>query len=150
MRALAETAVALAACALLVMMGVTVADVVGRNLADLAVPGFVEIVELSMVATTFLGIGAAFLAGGHITVSLLDSLAPPPVSLLMRRMAGVVAVLAMAGLTALAGRELADALYWSDTTVDLGIPVSAHWLTITGGFALGTICAVAALRSPPP
>lgn len=129
------------------MMGATVADVAARNLLGLAVPGVIEIVEMAMIWCTFAGIAAAFAAGGHITVDLVDTLAPQRAARAVRLAAALATVAGMAGLTALAVRELTDALEWGDTTVVLGLPHSAFWVAIAAGYGCGAFAALAAVRT---
>lgn len=135
----------MAGLALLVMMGATVADVIGRQAFNSPLPGVVEIVELSMVWTTFLGLAAAFFIGGHIAVDLADAALGPVAGRRLRAFAATVATLLCGVLAWLAYRELLDAIDWGDTTVDLGIPHTAFWIAIFGGFLLGTTLSFARL-----
>jgi len=62
----------LAAVALALMVCVTMADVLLRNLFNIPVLGTYDIVETLMVFVVFLGIGEAFLDDTHITVDVID------------------------------------------------------------------------------
>src|SRR5688572_13549718 len=57
--------------ALVLMMGVTVADVVLRNLFSMVVPGSMEINGLLMIVVALSTLGAVELARGHINVDML-------------------------------------------------------------------------------
>lgn len=142
---LCEPLIVLAGVALLAMMGVTVADVVARNVFSTPLQGVVEMVEFAMVWCTFAGIAAAFFLGGHITVDLVDAVAGEGVRRAVTLLAAALATAGMAALTFLAYRELLDALDWGDTTVDLGIPLWLYWVAITGGFLLGALLCLARL-----
>ncbi len=61
-----------AGVALALMVCVTMADVLLRNLFGIPVLGTYDIVETLMVFVVFLGIGEAFLDDTHITVDIID------------------------------------------------------------------------------
>jgi TRAP-type C4-dicarboxylate transport system permease small subunit len=63
----------LCAVILMIMMGLTVADVLGRYLLTAPVPGATELTELLLAAVVFLGLPAAGLDGDHIAVDVLTS-----------------------------------------------------------------------------
>lgn len=128
------------------MMGATVVDVIGRHLFGAPLQGVVEIVEISMVAATFLGIAAASFAGAHIVVDLVDT-AMPRAAAAIAALASAASLLIFAALAWLTTRELLDAIDWGDTTVDLGIPHTAYWAFILAGFAFGTVAALLRLLS---
>lgn len=138
-RAVAEPLIALAGLALLTMMGATVWDVFARRILSAPLPGVVEIVEFAMVWCTFAGIAAAAFLGAHITVDIVDALAARRVRRAVAITASAATVAVFAALTYLAGFEFLDALDWGDTTVDLGIPHTAYWAAIFGGFALAAV-----------
>src|SRR5690554_4029586 len=62
----------LAGVALALMVCITMADVLLRNLFNIPVLGTYDIVETLMVFVVFLGIGEAFLDDTHITVDIID------------------------------------------------------------------------------
>ncbi len=62
---------ALCAVILMSMMGLTVADVLGRYLRNAPVAGATEVTELLLAAVIFIGLPAASLDGDHIAVDLL-------------------------------------------------------------------------------
>ncbi|WP_198395219.1 TRAP transporter small permease subunit [Brevibacterium antiquum] len=57
---------------LLFVGGLTVADVVSRNVRGQSILGVVEISTLLLVAVAFLGLAAAEVNGKHVTVSLVE------------------------------------------------------------------------------
>jgi len=62
----------LAGLALALMVCVTMADILLRNLFGIPVTGTYDVVEALMVFVVFLGIGEAFLDDAHITVDVID------------------------------------------------------------------------------
>ncbi|XWN34397.1 MAG: TRAP transporter small permease [Devosia sp.] len=138
-RVVVEPIVAIAGLALMVMMGATVVDVVGRHLFNAPLSGVVEVVEFTMVWCTFAGIAAAAFLGAHIAVDLIDTVAGPALSAAVHVVAGLCATGVMGVLAWLSWRELLDAIDWGDTTVDLGIPHTFYWTAIFAGFALGAV-----------
>jgi len=58
---------------LLAMMGLTVADVIGRYMLNAPVPGSTELTELVLAAVIFTGLPAASLDKDHIGVDLMTS-----------------------------------------------------------------------------
>jgi TRAP-type C4-dicarboxylate transport system permease small subunit len=82
---------------LLAMMGLTIADVLGRYLFNSPVPGASELTELILAAVIFTGLPAASLDGDHISVDIVaEKLHGLPAVLLSRLVALVSAsVLAM-------------------------------------------------------
>lgn len=57
---------------LLVLMGLTVTDVLGRTLFNQSVLGTVDISTLLLVAIAFLGLASAEIHGRHVSVSLVE------------------------------------------------------------------------------
>ena len=61
---------------LMALMGLTVADVIGRYLLNSPVEGSSEVSELLLVSLVFLGLPAVCLDGGHVTVDLVTKSLP--------------------------------------------------------------------------
>ncbi|MGI3165703.1 TRAP transporter small permease [Pseudooceanicola sp. 200-1SW] len=61
---------------LMVLMGMTVVDVIGRYLFNAPLQGATELTELLLAATIFLGLPAVSLANEHVTVDLLTDRLP--------------------------------------------------------------------------
>ena len=68
----------LASIALVVMMGVTLADVFLRYVFNSPIRGAYELVEAMMVVFVFNGMSTAFLQRRNIVIDLIDSFAPRP------------------------------------------------------------------------
>lgn len=129
----------LAAVALLAMLGVTVYDVVGRKLFNIAIVGVVDTVAFCVMWATMLGIALAWSQRAHIVVDLLDMTGSPRVIAaldLLTRLAGIVLMPLVAWL---AWREMRDVMDFGDRTPEIGIPVYWYWLAACVGYALSAL-----------
>jgi TRAP-type C4-dicarboxylate transport system permease small subunit len=61
---------------LMAMMGLTVADVIGRYVMNAPVPGAAELTEVLLAAVVFLGLPAVSLNNDHVTVDLVTDHMP--------------------------------------------------------------------------
>ena len=118
----------LAGLAILAVMIVSVANILGRKLFDLPVPGFVDWMEQAVPVIAFLGIAACQRVGGHIRMDIL-------VAQLRGRALWafeLVSALLMLGLTLIiawgAFMHFERSFDWAspgwsrDSTIDLGLP----------------------------
>jgi TRAP-type C4-dicarboxylate transport system permease small subunit len=126
------------------MMLVTVADVVLRAAINMPIRGTLEIVEFLLTCTFFLALPASFLREEHIVVDVVDGMAPRWVPLL-RRIAGVLAVLVMAAMAWQGGIAARDTLMFHDVTSDLALPRIWYWVPVLAGMIGGGIAAAAIL-----
>jgi TRAP-type C4-dicarboxylate transport system permease small subunit len=133
-----------AAVSLAAMMLVTVADVVLRAAINMPIRGTLEIVEFFLTCTFFLALPASFLREEHIVVDVVDSYAASWVPLL-RRVAGVLAVLVMAAMAWQGWIAARDTLLFNDVTSDLAIPRIWYWVPVLAGMIGGGIAAAAML-----
>ena len=134
----------LAAVSLAAMMLVTVVDVVLRAAINRPIRGTLEIVELLLTCTFFLALPASFLREEHIVVDVVDGLAPRRVPLL-RRIAGVLAVLVMALMAWQGGIAARDSYLFNDVTSDLALPRIWYWVPVLAGMIGSGIAAAAML-----
>lgn len=129
------------ACAvlLLAMMGLTVADVLGRYLFNAPIKGATELTELMLAATIFLGLPAATMDREHVTVDLLTD----RLSGLFDRLRRPVILLATAAVQLLIGWRIwvtaMEVASYGGTTPSLELPVAPV------GFLAAMLCAVSAL-----
>ncbi len=82
-RAINLVARGLAAVAVLLiifMMVSTVADVISRQLTGQAIPGVIEVGEVLMVSTVFLGLAYAETRGAHVNMNLVIRKLPPRIA----------------------------------------------------------------------
>ena len=129
----------LAALALLVMLGVTVYDVVGRKLFNIAIVGVVDTVAFCVMWATMLGIALAWSQRGHIVVDLLDMTGSPRLIVALDVLTRVAGIVLMPLLAWLAYRELRDVMDFGDRTPEIGIPVYWFWAAALAGYALSAI-----------
>ena len=130
---------AFCAVILLTMMGLTVADVLGRYLLSAPVAGATELTELLLAAVVFLGLPAAALDGDHISVDVLTSRLPQSAA---RHLDLVVSIVSAGVLTLVAWRLwlIGDQIAgYGGTTPTLKLPVAPL------GYGLGVLCLVAAV-----
>jgi TRAP-type C4-dicarboxylate transport system permease small subunit len=131
---------AVAALFLAAMVLLTVADVVLRALFSYPLRGMLELIELGLACTVFLGLPAVFLRRGHLVVDVIDQLAPPS---LVRVLDLVGALVSFGVLAVMAWQMLpvARSMYeFGDVTSDLSIPKIYYWIPVL----LGVLASAAA------
>jgi TRAP-type transport system small permease protein len=79
-----------ASICLVVMMGVTVVDVVGRWLFAIPIFGAFEVVGVMLVGTIFLALPETFLRDQHVTVDVIDNLVPAAAKRLLQVIAALL------------------------------------------------------------
>lgn len=118
---------------------VTVADIIGRHLLGMPIPGIIELAELALVWSAFAGVAAAFWTGAHVSVDLIELLVSRS-RLAAIELANLCIVLAlMAWLAWLAVSEFLDTLDWGDQTSNLAIPYTWFWAAVVVGYAASVI-----------
>lgn len=125
-----------ASLCLIVMMGVTVLDVLGRHLFNSPIFGTLDIVELSLVATIFIAIPATFLNDEHIVVDLVDQFAGPTTIRWLKRLGVIVTLIVLGVLLWNMRTPFLDKLDWGETTLELSWPRWWHWVPILFGTAI--------------
>jgi len=112
-----------AALFLLFMMGINVVDVTLRAAFDAPIFGTYEIVELTLAAVAFFAIPEAFLRNEHVTIELIDQIAPKKVVDFLR-VFGLGVTLVFFGLLVYYMIPPAiDAVTYNDVSFDLHIPL---------------------------
>jgi TRAP-type C4-dicarboxylate transport system permease small subunit len=133
-----------AAC-LVVMMGITVVDVVLRGTVRLPVFGTYDIVEVTLVGVIFLALPEVFLREQHVTVDVIDQVAPAPVTRALK----MLAALATLGFVGVLGWNMLgparDAWQFGETTLDLKIPIWIFWAPMLLGIAASVVAMLALL-----
>ncbi|WP_217703254.1 TRAP transporter small permease [Celeribacter sp. HF31] len=130
-----------AACSLLliVMMGLTVTDVLGRYLFNNPVKGSTELTELMLAGLIFLGLPAATLDREHVTVDLVTDRLPLSVDKLRRP----AVLVASAGIQMMIAWRLwitADQVAgYGGTTATLELPIAPI------GYFAALLCGASAL-----
>ena len=134
--------------ALAAMVLIVTADVVLRLSLNELLPGSVELVQLALVITIFLGLPETFLRGEQITVDVIDRAVSP---IVLRRLAAFALAGSMLLLGVMTWRMIPpaiDTLIYGDLTSDLAIPFIWYWLPLVVG-ALAATLAVAVLLLRP-
>ena len=126
---------------LVLTMMVTVADVVLRRTAQIAIAGTVDITQLFVMAAVFTAIPFAFFSDSHVVIELAtDRLRPRAVAVFK----AVAAVAAMAFVAAAFWYGWDAALQqhgYGDRSQTIGIPILLYWIPLLAGFALSTVAA---------
>lgn len=128
-------------------MLITVGDILLRKVAGHTIIGVLDMVQLCIMATAFLAIPHAFMAGGHVGVDLATDPLPA------RALAAVKGVAALAGLAFMAavglyGLDQAVLQHgYGDASQTIGIPILWYWAPLLAGSALSVVAAgILALR----
>jgi TRAP-type C4-dicarboxylate transport system permease small subunit len=115
------------------MMLLTVADVLLRAFFGYPVRGMLELIELGLACTVFLGMPAVFLRKEHLVVDVIDQLTGPAVV----RLLDLGAALVSFGLLAFMAWQMvpvARGMYeFGDVTSDLSIPKIYYWMPVLVG-----------------
>jgi TRAP-type C4-dicarboxylate transport system permease small subunit len=115
------------------MMLLTVADVLLRAFFGYPLRGMLELIELGLACTVFLGMPAVFLRKEHLVVDVIDQLTGPAVVRVLDLAAAVVSF----GLLAFMAWHMvpvARGMYeFGDVTPDLSIPKIYYWVPVLLG-----------------
>ncbi|NBC94938.1 MAG: TRAP transporter small permease subunit [Deinococcus-Thermus bacterium] len=123
----------------------TVADVVLRAVAGIAILGTVDLMQLCVVTAAFAGIPWAFMAGAHVSVDLATDRLPPRGLALVRLVAALAGGVVMAAIGRFGWQTAARQIGYGDTSQTLGLPIAAYWTPLLAGSALAVVaCATIA------
>lgn len=122
------------------MMLLTVADVLLRTFFGYPVRGMLELIELGLACTVFLGMPAVFVRDEHLVVDVIDQLTRPSVIRVLD-LAGALVSFGVLGIMAWQMVPVARGMYeFGDVTSDLSIPKIYYWVPVL----LGVIASAAA------
>ncbi len=113
----------IAALALFAMMWLTVIDVVGRKFFDNSLVGAVELTEIFMMLTIFIGLPLTSRAGEHIVFDLLDQFLPESMQRVQRALSQLITCLLLLGGAWVVGGRAARTTEYGDVTAQLEIPL---------------------------
>lgn len=137
---LARACTVLGAVALAVMMVTTDYDVAARALFRAPLSGAVDIVEMMVLCSAFLGLPEICLRDEQIRVDIVDTLVPPRVLDALKAL-GLLATIGFMGLLAFnVMRPLTDAWQFGDIKPDTGFPLYPL-------YALVLFCLIAAIAT---
>jgi len=115
------------------MMLLTVADVLLRAFFGYPVRGMLELIELGLACTVFLGMPAVFLRKEHLVVDAIDQLTRPAVVRLLD-LAGALVSFGLLAFMAWQMVPVAKGMYdFGDVTPDLSIPKIYYWVPVLLG-----------------
>ena len=124
---------------LVAMCVATLADIVGRHLLGLPIPGIIELAELALVWSAFAGVAAAFWTGAHIGVELIELFVSRRGLAIIGLANTLIVAVLMTWLAWLAVTEFLDTLSWGDRTNDLAIPYTWFWAAVVAGYAASVV-----------
>lgn len=122
-----------AAAFLAAMMLLTVADVTLRALFNYPIRGMLELIELGLACTVFLGMPAVFLRDEHLVVDVIDQITRPSVVRVLD-LAGALVSFGLLAVMAWQMVPVARGMYeFGDVTSDLSIPKIYYWIPVLLG-----------------
>lgn len=156
MRSLSRFVAGVAFIALLGMVGVTLGDIALRLLSripgapfagviPLAVPGVVDLVQLTLVAVAHLSIAVTFMLGTHVTVDIVANLLPEKVRAVTRRVGWALGVAFMAGCFYEAAVQAHKQFVEGVVSATISLPIWWYWLPVIAGTALSALACLAHL-----
>ena len=125
-----------AALVLLALMGLTCADVAGRELANAPVHGATELTKLALAAVVFLALPVASWRDQHIVVDLLDSVFPAALGRIRHLLVNLIGAVALAAVAVRAWKFAGRSAEYGDVTEFLHLPVAPIVYLIAGLSAL--------------
>lgn len=128
---------------LLVGVLITIADILLRPIANTAIPGTVDLMQLVVMWSALLAIPAAFLADEHVAIDLFTKSMPLPVQRFLRLLAtsmGVFVLAMLAWYGALQGWREHTA---GDSTQTIGLPIGLYWIPLLFGLMLSALACLA-------
>jgi len=132
----------LAAVALAVSVGVTVADIALRRAIDAPIPGVVDLTQLCVMWAAFLSIPVAFHLDNHISVVLFtDRLSPERRRRVFCAGAFASAIFLAVACWASAAKAVQE-FATHDRSMILGVPLIWYWVPVILGFGLSAACAL--------
>lgn len=113
---------------------VTVADVLGRTVG-LPIDGVVDLVQLLVMAGTWLVMPYAFMTGAHVSVDLLVSSLPRRAAIPLRSLAAMASFALLALMLWQGFETFGVRTMFGDRSQQLGIPVAWYWYPVLLGLA---------------
>jgi TRAP-type C4-dicarboxylate transport system permease small subunit len=138
-RALQRLCHFVAGAAILTMVVITFADVLGRSLLNHPIVGVVDAVGFCVMWATMMGIALAWSERAHIVVDILDLTGWPRFITWLDLLTRVVGIVVMPLLVWLAYVQFKDSVDFGDTTPELRLPLSWYWVAVLLGFGLSAV-----------
>jgi TRAP-type C4-dicarboxylate transport system permease small subunit len=138
----------LASIALIVMMGVTLADVFMRYVFNSPIRGTYELVEAMLVVFVFHGMSTAFFQRRNIVIDLIDSAAHRIIVKVLIGISDILTVLTLLLFAYAMTTPALQAFNYGDVKMELQIPIWYMWAVALAGIAGAILCAIGALVAP--
>lgn len=137
----------LAGVALLLLMTMTVADIIGRHLHLFALRGTIEVSTGVTVLIGFLAFPFSFLQGGHLVLDTFTTALPARYNRFIDIVWFVVATIAFAVMAFLTWRTALDVYDANEISMDLQMPMIWLWVPAAIGVTLSPVaCILAACK----
>lgn len=135
----------LAMGALVVIVGITVADVLLRYLFGKPIYGAYDIVESCMIVFVFNGIAVVFLNRRNIVIDLIDAVLGHRLTIVLIALTDVLSILLLVLVGCAMVAPAVQAFQYGDRKLELGLPIYVLWIVALIGL-FGTIaCSLGAL-----
>jgi TRAP-type C4-dicarboxylate transport system permease small subunit len=133
---------------LLACAGLTVADILGRRLLGLSVPGLIDLTQLLVMASVFLCIPFAFEQRANVEVDLLFEQLPRAVRHALAVCWSILGALFLLLVAWHVGRAAAQVLEYGESSATLAVPMIWYWVPILFGTVLAAIVCIHQLLHP--
>ncbi len=132
----------LAGIALLLLMIMTVADIIGRHLHLFALRGTIELSTGVTVLIGFLAFPFSFLQGGHLVLDTFTAALPARINRFIDILWYLVATIAFTVMAILTWRAVSDVCGANETSMDLQMPMVWLWVPAAIGITLSPVACV--------
>jgi TRAP-type C4-dicarboxylate transport system permease small subunit len=126
---------------LVLTMLMTVADVVLRQTAKIAVAGTVDITQLLVMTAVFTAIPSAFFGDSHVVIELATERLRPRAVAVFRAIAALAALAFVAAAFWYGWDAALQQHGYGDRSQTIGIPILFYWVPLLAGFALSAVAA---------
>lgn len=126
----------LAAICIFILMVLGITQVLGRQLFNMPVPGYIDLVELSMVTFAFLAVSYCQRLGGHVRMDLFVRMAHGRWRWLMEFVTTSIPILLVGVLIYYGWTHFYRALEIGDSTIDMEYPTWPSKLVVPVSFAV--------------
>lgn len=126
----------LAAICIFILMLLGIAQVLGRQLFDRPIPGYIDLVELSMVTFAFLAVAYCQRLGGHVRMDLFVRMAHGRKRWIMEFATTTAPIFLVAVLIYFGWTHYVRALEIGDSTIDMEFPTWPSKLVVPISFVL--------------
>lgn len=138
---------AVAAVALLCLMLLTVADIIGRNSGIFYLEGVIEFSSVTVVLIGFFGFAQCFNDSGHIVIDVATRRGRARSRRLLDGIWNFIACLLFAAMGWLMSQEAIDRHLSGEVTENIQWPTIVYWVpAVLGAFAASATCAGLAVK----